>query len=53
MYRVADNIERIVRFEVFTAVTMMNAVIWDIKCSSYFTGDTLRLRYRAQLVNAM
>jgi hypothetical protein len=42
-----------VRFEVFTAVTTENAVFWDIKPSSYFTGDTLRLRYRAQPVNAM
>jgi hypothetical protein len=42
-----------VRFEVFTAVTMKNVVFWDIKPSSYFTGDTLRLHYRAQPVNAM
>jgi hypothetical protein len=42
-----------VRFEVFTAVTMKNDVFWDIKPSSYFTGDTLRLRYRAKPVNAM
>jgi hypothetical protein len=42
-----------VRFEVFTAVTMKNVVFWDIKPSSYLTGDTLRLRYRAQPVNAM
>jgi hypothetical protein len=40
-----------VRFEVFTAVTMKNGVFCDIKPSSYFTGDTLRLRYRAQPVN--
>jgi hypothetical protein len=32
---------------------MKNAVSWDIKRSSYFTGDTLRLRYRVQPVNAM
>jgi hypothetical protein len=42
-----------VRFEVFTAVTMKNAVFWDIKLSSYLTGDTLLLRYRAQPVNDM
>jgi hypothetical protein len=42
-----------VRFEVFTAVTMKNAVFWDIKPSSYFTGDTLHLCYRAQPVNVM
>jgi hypothetical protein len=42
-----------VRFEVFTAVAMKNAVIWDIKPSSYFTGDTLPLRYSVQPVNAM
>jgi hypothetical protein len=41
------------RFEVLTAVTMTNAVFWDIKPSSYLTGDTLRLRHRAQPVNAM
>jgi hypothetical protein len=38
---------------IFTAVTMKNAVFWDIKPSSYLTGDTLRLRFRAQQVNAM
>jgi hypothetical protein len=42
-----------VMFEVFTAVTMKNVVFWDIKTSSYFTGDTLHLRYRVQPVNAM
>jgi hypothetical protein len=42
-----------VTFEVFTAVTMKNVVFWDKKPSSYFTGDTLRLRYRIQPVNAM
>jgi hypothetical protein len=35
------------------AVTMKNAVFWDKKTSSYFTWDTLHLRYRAQPVNAM
>jgi hypothetical protein len=44
---------RFVRFEVFAAVTMKNAIFWDIKPSSYFTGDTLRLHYRVQPVNAM
>jgi hypothetical protein len=42
-----------VTFEVFTAVTMKNVVFWDIKPSSYLTGDTLCLRYRVQPVNAM
>jgi hypothetical protein len=43
-----------VRFEVFTAAIMKNVVFWDIKkTSSYLTGDTLLLRYRAQPVNAM
>jgi hypothetical protein len=42
-----------VRFEVFTAVTTKNAVIWDIKPSSYLPGDTLGLRYIDQPVNAM
>jgi hypothetical protein len=40
-----------VRFEVFTAVTMKNAVFWVIKPNSYLTGDTIRLRYRVQAVN--
>jgi hypothetical protein len=39
--------------EVFSAVTVKNVVFWDIKHSSYFTGNTLRLRYRVQPVNAM
>jgi hypothetical protein len=42
-----------VRFEVFTAVTMKNAVFWDIKTQFFLTGDILRLLYRAQPVNAM
>jgi hypothetical protein len=41
------------RFQVLTAVTMKNGVIWDIKSSSYLTGDTLHLHDSAQLVNAM
>jgi hypothetical protein len=32
---------------------MKNAVFWDIKPSSYLTGNTLRLGYRAQPVNVM
>jgi hypothetical protein len=43
----------IIGFEIFTAVAMMNVVFWDINPGSYFTGDTLRLRYKAQPVNAM
>jgi hypothetical protein len=31
----------------------MKNVFWDIKASSYLIGNTLRLRYRAQPVNAM
>jgi DNA repair exonuclease SbcCD ATPase subunit len=42
-----------VRFEVIMAVTMKNVDFWDIKPSSYFTGDTLPLHYRVQPVNAM
>jgi hypothetical protein len=42
-----------VRFGVLTAVNMRNAVFWDIKPSSYFTVDILRLRYLAEPVNAM
>jgi hypothetical protein len=41
------------RFEAFTAVTMKNVVFWDIKPSSYFTGDTLPPHYRAQPDNDM
>jgi hypothetical protein len=33
-----------VRFEIFTAVTMENAVFWDIKPSSYLTGNTIPLQ---------
>jgi hypothetical protein len=47
------NKDKAVRFEVSTAVPMKNAVFWDIKLHSYFTGDTLRLHYRVQPVNAM
>jgi hypothetical protein len=35
------------------AVTMKNAVFWDIKTHFILTADTLRLRYRVQPVNAM
>jgi hypothetical protein len=35
------------------AVAMKNAAFWDKKPSSYLTGDTLRLRYTAQPVNAL
>jgi hypothetical protein len=42
-----------VRSVVFTAVTMKNVFFWDIKPSSYFTGDILRLCYRDQPANAM
>jgi hypothetical protein len=31
---------------------MKNVVFLEIKASSYLTGDTLRLRYKAQPVNA-
>jgi hypothetical protein len=43
----------LLRFEVFTARTMKNAAFWNKEPSSYFTGDTLRLGYRVQPVNAM
>jgi hypothetical protein len=46
-------LEATVRFEVFAAVTMKGPVFLDIKPISYFTGDTLRLHYRVQPVNAM
>jgi hypothetical protein len=32
---------------------MKNVVFWDIKTRSYLTGNTLRLCYIAQPVNAM
>jgi hypothetical protein len=32
-----------VRFEVFTAVAMKNAVFWDIKISSYLIGNITSL----------
>jgi hypothetical protein len=43
------------KIQVFTAVTMKNAVFWDKKSSSYLTGDiqTLHPRYRAQTVNVI
>jgi hypothetical protein len=47
------NRRLVVRSEDFAAVTMKNVVFWDIKPSSYFTGDTLRVHYRVQPVNAM
>jgi hypothetical protein len=43
----------LVGFEVFTAVTMKNAVFWDINTQFNLTGNTLRLRYRVQPVTAM
>jgi hypothetical protein len=42
-----------VRFEVFTAVTMKNTVLWDINPSTYFTRNTLLLCNRNQPVNAL
>jgi hypothetical protein len=41
----------IVRFEVFTSVTMKNAVFWDIRTQFLPYKSTLRLRYRIQPVN--
>jgi hypothetical protein len=43
----------VVRLEVFTAVTMKNAVFWDIKPLFVLHRNTLRLRYRVQPVNVM
>jgi hypothetical protein len=40
-------------YEVLMTVTMKNAVYWDIKPSSYLTGDTLNLCYTVQPVNAV
>jgi hypothetical protein len=39
------------RFEVFTAVTMKNAVVWDIK--TQFIPHRRHIRYRAYPVNAL
>jgi hypothetical protein len=36
-----------------TIPTTKNVVFWDINLSSYLTGDTLRLHYTVQPVNAM
>jgi hypothetical protein len=50
MYNLA--IDRIVKFlirvftvkiEILTAMTMKNAIFWDIKLISYLTGNTLHL----------
>jgi hypothetical protein len=32
---------------------MKNAVFWDRETRSYLTGNTLRLHYKAQVVNAI
>jgi hypothetical protein len=45
--------ESYVRLEVFTALTMKNTVFWNLKSSSYLTGDKFHHRYRAQPANAM
>jgi hypothetical protein len=42
-----------VRSEVFTAETEERHLLGYRKPGSYFTGDTLLLRYRAQPVNAV
>jgi hypothetical protein len=43
----------LLRFEVFTAMTMKNAVFLDKKNNLYVTEDTLRLCHTFQPVNAM
>jgi hypothetical protein len=40
------------KFEVFTAVTTKNVVFWNKTLSSYHTGNTLNLSYRAHPVKA-
>jgi hypothetical protein len=42
-----------VRSEVITAVAIKYVVFWDIKHSSYLTGDTLLLHCKSQAVNTM
>jgi hypothetical protein len=37
-FSLANN-PSVVRFEVFSVRTMKNVVFWDIKTSSYLTGD--------------
>jgi hypothetical protein len=44
---------QLVRFEVFTALAMKNAVFWDMKTQFVPHRNTLRLRYRVQQVNAL
>jgi hypothetical protein len=53
VYIERKEIDEDVIFEVFTAMTVKNPVFWDIKASSYLTGNTLLLHYRGQPVNAM
>jgi hypothetical protein len=43
----------IIIFDVFTALAMKKAVFWDIISQFILTGNALRHRYKAQLVNAM
>jgi hypothetical protein len=42
-----------IRFEVFMAVTLKNAFLWDENPSSYLTENILLLSYRAKPVRAM
>jgi hypothetical protein len=42
-----------IRLEVSMAVTLKNAVFWEIKPNSYLRGDTICLRYIAHPFNAM
>jgi hypothetical protein len=42
-----------IRFVVFTAVTMKNAVFWDIKTQFILHRRQLPLRYRVRPINAM
>jgi hypothetical protein len=46
--RISSGNSVYVTFEVFTALTIKNAVFWEIIASLYLTGDLLRLCYRAQ-----
>jgi hypothetical protein len=40
-------------FFIVVLITMKNVVFWDIKPSSYLTGDTLLLRCKYQPVNVV
>jgi hypothetical protein len=46
-------VKAMLRFKVFSAVTMKNVVFWDIKAQFVLHKTHIMRRYRAQPVNAM